>query len=302
MLSLSVVILTYNEERHIARAIGSVKPFASNIVVIDSFSTDQTVEIARALGATVLQNRFVNQAKQFQWGMDNAIIESDWVMRLDADEVIEPELAKEISERIPALGPDVAGINLKRKHVFLGKWIRHGGRYPLILTRIWRKGQGRVEDRWMDEHIVVWGGETITFDAPFVDDNLNDLSFFTEKHNKYASREAVEVLGRRYGLLEDKTLKDDRLSRQAFVKRFVKEKIYDRMPFSVSALGYFVMRYVFQLGFLDGREGLIYHFLQGYWYRFLVGSKILEFERSISGMDTSEQKRDELSRISGCRL
>jgi len=300
---LTAVILTSNEECHIARAIESVRPFASEIVVVDSFSADKTVEISRSLGAVVLQNPFVNQAKQFQWGLDNAPITSDWIMRLDADEVIEPELQREIAEKLPKLGPDVAGVNLKRKHIFLGRWIRHGGRYPLILTRIWRKGQGRIEDRWMDEHILVWGGRTVLFDAPFSDDNLNDLGFFTDKHNKYATREAVDVLNRRYGLFaEDQALTKDGSSMQASVKRFIKERIYNRIPFPISTLGYFLYRYIIQLGFLDGREGLIYHFLQGYWYRFLVGSKVLEFERALNPYPGTEEKRAVLARLTGLRL
>lgn len=300
---IAVLILTYNEERHIERAIRSVKSFSPEIFVIDSFSTDRTVEIARSLGATVLQNPFINQAKQFQWGLDNAPITADWVMRLDADEVIEPELAQEIAEKLPKLGLDVAGINLKRKHIFLDRWVRHGGRYPLILTRIWRKGQGRIEDRWMDEHIIVWGGHTVLFDAPFADHNLNDLGFFTDKHNKYATREAVDVLNRRYGLFaEDVALTSGGSSFQASVKRFIKERIYNRIPFPISTLGYFLFRYILQLGFLDGREGLIYHFLQGYWYRFLVGSKVLELDRALKGLVSAEEKRLELARLTGLKL
>ncbi|MGK6312905.1 glycosyltransferase family 2 protein [Neorhizobium sp. DT-125] len=300
---VAVLILTYNEERHIGRAIESVSSFASEVFVVDSFSTDRTVEIARSLGAVVLSNPWTNYSKQFQWGLDNAPITADWVMRLDADEVIEPELAREIVEKFPGLGPDIVGVNLKRKHIFLGRWIRHGGRYPLILTRIWRKGQGRIEDRWMDEHVIVWGGRTVLFDAPFSDHNLNDLGFFTEKHNKYATREAVDVLNRRYGLFaEDVRLTSDGSSLQASAKRFIKERIYNRISFPLSTLGYFLFRYVIQLGFLDGREGLIYHFLQGYWYRFLVGAKVLEFDRTIRALATSEEKRTVLARLTGLAL
>lgn len=300
---LAVLILTYNEELHIARAIGSVVAFADQIFVIDSFSTDQTVEIARSLGATVLQNPFVNQARQFQWGLDHAPILCDWVMRLDADEVIEPELAREIGEKLPRLGPDVAGINLKRKHIFLGRFIRHGGRYPLVLTRIWRRGQGRVENRWMDEHVIVQGGRTVLFDNPFSDHNLHDLGYFTDKHNKYATREAVDVLNRRYRLFaEDAGLTHEASSWQASAKRLIKERIYNRIPFPISTLGYFLFRYVLQLGFLDGREGLIYHFLQGYWYRFLVGAKVLEFDRAIRKLPSADEKRQALARLTGLAL
>lgn len=300
---LSVLILTYNEELHIARAIGSIAAFADKVFVIDSFSTDQTVEIARTLGATVLQNPFVNQARQFQWGLEHAPIHSEWVMRLDADEMIEPALAREIAEKLPTLGADVAGVNLKRKHIFLDRFIRHGGRYPLILTRIWRRGQGRVEDRWMDEHVIVQGGRTVQFDNPFCDHNLHDIGYFTDKHNKYATREAIDVLNRRYRLFaEDGGLRREASSTQASVKRFVKERIYNRIPFPISTLGYFLFRYLLQLGFLDGREGLIYHFLQGYWYRFLVGAKVLEFDRAIRSLPNGEEKRRALARLTGLAL
>lgn len=298
MSSLAVLILTHNEEKHIGRALQAVAPFCSEVFVIDSLSTDKTVEIARSFGATVLSNPWSNYSRQFQWGLDNAPITADWIMRLDADEVIEPALAKEISKKLPKLGLDVAGVNLKRKHIFLGRWIRHGGRYPLILTRIWRKGQGRIEDRWMDEHIMVWGGRTVLFDAPFSDENLNDLGFFTDKHNKYATREAVDVLNQRYELFaQDEVLRSDASSFQASVKRFIKERIYNSIPFPISTLGYFLYRYIFQLGFLDHREGLIYHFLQGYWYRFLVGAKVTEFDRELRSLPSKEEKRDALARL-----
>lgn len=303
MSSLAVLILTHNEEQHIGRALDAVAPFATEIFVVDSSSTDRTVEIAQARGATVLSNPWTNYSKQFQWGLDNAPISAEWIMRLDADEIIEPDLAREIVAKLPTLGPDVAAVNLKRKHIFLGRWVRYGGRYPLILTRIWRRGQGRIEDRWMDEHIMIWGGRTVLFDAPFSDHNLNDLGFFTDKHNKYATREAVDVLNQRYGLFsQDVALKSDASSLQASLKRFVKERIYNKIPFPISTLAYFLYRYIFQLGFLDRREGFIYHFLQGYWYRFLVGAKILEFDRAIRNLPTVDEKRAELARLTKLKL
>ncbi len=179
MTTLAVVILTYNEERHIVRALDSIAAIATQIFVIDSFSTDRTVEIARARGATVLQHAFVNQARQLQWALEHAPVTTDWVMRLDADEVVEPALAAEIAAKLPNLPPEITGINLRRRHIFLGRWIRHGGRYPLILLRLWRRGQARVEDRWMDEHMTLTNGRAVLFDAPFTYDNLGDLTAFT---------------------------------------------------------------------------------------------------------------------------
>ncbi|MCK0195607.1 glycosyltransferase family 2 protein [Ancylobacter sp. 6x-1] len=300
---LAVIILTYNEELHIARAIHSVLPIASRIIVVDSFSKDRTVEIARANGAEVLQNTFQSQAQQFQWALDNADLNEDWILRLDADEIIETDLARAINTTLPGLGSDVVGINLKRKHIFLGRWVKHGGRYPLVMLRIWRRGFGRVEQRWMDEHIYVWGGRTITLDGGFADWNLNDLTYFTEKHNKYATREAVEVLNQRYGLLaRQEQLSAASSSRSVAAKRWVKEKLYNKIPFTAASLGYFLYRYLFQLGFLDGREGLIYHFLQGYWYRFLVGSKVMEFDGAMAPLPDASARLLELERLTGLNL
>ncbi len=300
MITLAVVILTRNEAVHIGRAIGCIKSIASEIFVVDSQSTDGTAELAAAEGAIVVQHAFVNQARQFQWALDTLPISADWVMRLDADEIIEPDLAAEIAEKLPQLPPDVNGINLKRKHIFLGRWIRHGGRYPLILLRIWRRGTAIVEDRWMDEHIFLKSGASVTFAGGFADHNLGDLSAFITKHNAYATREAVQLLLQKRGTLAN-TRSKMRGTSQAAIKRRVKESVYDRLPSPVAALGYFLYRYFLQLGFLDGREGLIYHVLQGFWYRFLVGAKLLELERALRNVD-NRRLGTELSRATGLKL
>ena len=301
--SLAVVILTFNEEMHIERALRSVSDIATEIFVIDSGSSDKTQFIARRLGAVVLENRFINQAQQFQWALDNAPISAHWIMRLDADEIIEADLAKEIGGKLSELPQDVVGVNLKRKHIFMDRWVRHGGRYPLRLLRIWRYGHGHIENRWMDEHIVVRGGHTVTFQGGFADYNLNDLTYFTDKHNKYATREAIEVLiNRKRLLVRDELLSVKSSSVQAAFKRWAKERVYNRLPFTVSAFAYFLWRYIFQFGFLDGRSGLIYHFLQGYWYRFLVGAKLMELERAIAHLEDKQEILKELSRLTGHNL
>lgn len=288
-LDLTVIILTKNESIHIGRALDNLKGLAQRVVVADSYSTDDTIEIALAKGAEVIQNKFVNYAKQFQWALESAKVTSKWVMRLDADELIESDLREELERTLPNISDEIAGINLKRKHIFMGRWVRHGGRYPLILLRIWRNGQGRIEDRWMDEHMVIWGGRVITLDGGFSDHNLNDLTFFTAKHNGYATREAIDVLIQRRKIVDrDDCLNKDATSIQAAVKRIIKESVYNKLPYPVGATLYFIWRYIFQLGFLDGKTGLIYHFLQGYWYRFLVGAKLLELETAIGRAEGDE--------------
>jgi glycosyltransferase involved in cell wall biosynthesis len=298
MTDLAVIILTYNESIHLDRALRHIRDLAKEIFVVDSFSTDKTVEIARSYGATVLQNPFLNHAKQFQWALDHAPITASWIMRLDADEIIQADLAAEIAKELPRLPSDVVGVNLKRKMVFMNRTIKHGGRGALVLLRIWRRGFGRIEDRWMDEHILVQGGKTVTFRGGFADHNLNDLNSFTDKHNKYATREAIDVLNQRLRFMPSpESMSVEASSLQAATKRYIKEHVYNRIPFQISAVAYFVYRYVFRLGFLDGKEGLIYHVLQGFWYRFLVGARIEELQRSISNLSDSEEIRCKLQRL-----
>lgn len=302
MPDLTVIILTFDEERHIGRAIDSVSGVASRVIVVDSFSKDRTLDIARAKGAEVLQNPFVNQAQQFQWALDHAVVTTSWILRLDADEVIGVPLATEIAQKLDALPADVVGVTLRRRHLWMGRWLLHGGRYPVELLRIWRRGHGRVEDRWMDEHVVVSGGRTVKFDADFSDENLNDIGFFIEKHNKYATREAIEILNQRMGLFT-RTIPAG--TQKATARRRLRQwakRIYAAVPFTISAPVYFLWRYIFELGFLDGRTGLIYHFLQGYWYRFLVGAKVVELQRAVAHLSDKRDVVAELSRLTGHTL
>ena len=301
--NIAVVILAYNEAIHLPRALDHIRGFAREIFVVDSFSTDNTVELAKAGAAQVLQHPFQNYARQFEWALENAPISSDWVMRLDADEIIEADLAAEIVAVLPTLPPEVTGVNLHRKTIFQGKFIRWGGRYPLTLLRIWRRGKARIEDRWMDEHMYLTDGRTVTFRGGFSDHNLYDLTFFTAKHNSYASREALDVLNQRLHLFEPQlALSGQATAKQAKVKRFLKESVYNRLPFEISATLFFLYRYVVQLGFLDGRPGLIYHVLQGFWYRFLVGAKLRELEDAVKQASSDEELRSEIARLTRQKL
>jgi glycosyltransferase involved in cell wall biosynthesis len=301
--SIAVVILAFNESLHLPRALEYIHVFAREIFVIDSYSTDNTVALAKAGGAQVLEHPFQNYARQFEWALENAPITSDWVMRLDADEIIEADLAEEIIAKLPALPPDVTGVNLNRKTIFQGKFIRWGGRYPLTLLRIWRRGKARIEDRWMDEHMYLTEGRTVTFKGGFSDYNLYDLTFFTAKHNSYASREALDALNQRLHLFEPQlALASASTAKQARIKRFLKESVYNRMPFEISATLFFLYRYVFQLGFLDGRRGLIYHVLQGFWYRFLVGAKLRELEHAVNQASSEDEIRSAISRLTRQKL
>jgi len=262
-MSLAILILTRNEEEHIERCIASVRSFAKEAFVVDSYSTDRTAKLAESAGAKVYRNSFVNHAAQLNWGLDNIPLATDWVMRLDADEYATPELADEIAASLDTLPDDVSGLYVTRRVYFMGKWIRHGGYYPTRLLRIWRRGRGRCEQRWMDEHIQLAAGRTITLRNDIVDDNRHGLTSWIDKHNHYATREAAEVLSARHGFAKLGGVEPKCFGTQEQRKRWVKERLYARLPLGLRAILYFTLRYFVRGGFLDGYPGLVFHVLQG---------------------------------------
>lgn len=299
---VTTVILTYDEEVHIARAVASARAFSREVLVVDSFSRDATVAIARSMGARVVQHAWVNYARQFRFALEECGIRTEWILRLDADELVGADLAAKLDATLPTLPLDVTGVVFNRRHMFMGRWVRHGGRYPLRLLRVWRNGLGEIEDRWMDEHVRLRSGRKIALSGEFADACERDIAFFVAKHNGYAAREALDVLGRKYGLFGAPPLTAAGSGVQARLKRLVKERLYNRLPFGVGPLAYFLWRYVAQLGFLDGRAGLVYHLMQGFWYRFLVDVRVLELERAIAPCRTAEERLTALRRATGLQL
>ena len=280
---ITTVILTYNEQQHIRRCIDSVVAFSAQVLLVDCGSTDNTRKIAESLGARVIVHRWEgNQARQMNWAIENVSIATPWVLRLDADEYVTPELVQEITERIDTVPAEVSGIYFKRRVLFMGRWIRFGGYYPTILLRMWRHGKGVFEARWMDEHLKISEGTTLCFRNDIVDENLNNLTWWIAKHNDYASREAFEILSAKYHLQQQEEIPSRLLGHQEERKRWLKTR-YSRLPLFVRPMLYFLYRYLFRLGFLDGKEGLVWHFLQGFWYRFLIDAKVYQVEKWARG-------------------
>lgn len=275
MSTISVIILTHNEEKHIGRCIASLLPFTRQIFIVDSFSTDQTVEIARAMGAVVVQNTWVNYATQFNYGIRHVPFQSTWLMRMDADEYVMPELAAEIQNRLATLPAEISGVYVKRRVMFMNRWMRHGDYYPIWLLRLWRSGQGICEETWMDEHIKLSAGYPIRFEHDIVDHNLNNLTWWTQKHNLYAIREVIDILNIRFNFDQSIRVEPKLFGTQEQRKRYLKLR-YASLPLFTRPFLYFLYRYFVRLGFLDGRPGLMWHFLQGLWYRFLVDAKLYE--------------------------
>lgn len=276
---LTIIILTYNESLHIRRALASAFQVSDQVLIVDSYSTDDTKAIAQSLGARVVQHAFVNQAQQLQWALGQDLIQTPWIMRMDADEYLTDSLIQEIKSRLDVLPAEVSGVVLKRQVHFMGRWIKHGGYYPTSLLRIWRTGHAVIEQRWMDEHTILTQGTSVTFQYDFVDDNLNTLTWWTQKHNQYSTREAADILNRKYNLSEASgNAAKPKGTQQAVTKRWYKNNVYLRLPLFFRAFLYFQYRYWIKLGILDGAPGLIWHFLQGFWYRFLVDAKLAQIE------------------------
>ena len=271
MADLTTIILTYNEEKNIANAINSVQSISKRIVVVDSYSTDKTVDIARSLGAEVIQHEFINQAKQFIYALNNLDIKTVWIMRLDADEIISSNAANEINDICNNnMDTDINGIVVRFEVNFLGKPLKHGGIYPFRKMIVYKKDKGFMEDRNMDEHIVLIEGKSFETHFDSYHRDYKDLSVWIDKHNKYSSREVQD-----YFVSSSKDTKV-KLNKSAKIKRFIKFSIYYKLPMGFRAKLYYIYRYYFKLGFLDGKEGKIFAFLQAYWYRFLVDAKIYE--------------------------
>lgn len=296
---LTAIVLTFNEEQHLSRCLSCIKDIADEIVVVDCHSTDKTIDIASSFGATVLQHRWVNHAIQFNWALKNLCKDTQWVLRIDADEYLTPQLIAEISQHLPVIGDDINGIYCGRSMTFQGKQIRFGGVFPVRVLRLFRYGHGQCENRWMDEHIKV-EGKTYDFDGQIIDDNLHSLTWWTDKHNRYACREAVDMLNLEYRFMEFESISKIFGGNESTVKRWLKEGIYSRLPLGLRSFAYFIYRYVLRFGFLDGHAGTAFHFLQGFWYRYLVDAKIAEVKRYMknSNIDVVEA----IDRVLGIRV
>lgn len=286
MVDLTVVILTKNEEINLRKCIESFGGIAKRFVIIDSFSTDQTEQICYQLDTELqkigsrldfYQNKFVNYATQFNWGLTNTNITSEWTMRMDADEELMGNLVKEIDTKLPEIRPETNGIILRRRVYFMGRWIKHGGRYPEKLLRIFRTGKAMCENKIMDEHMILSDGNIEEFNYDLIDNNTKDLDWWINKHNWYSNREVLDYQMTLEGNINEVALLENS-TKQAKKKRIAKTKGYYRLPKFFRAHLYFIYRYYIKLGFLDGPEGRIFHFLQAYWYRFLVDAKMFESE------------------------
>lgn len=273
--SLTALILTFNEEQHLERCLQSVSKVCTNIVIVDSFSTDKTKEIALSYGARFYQNTFVNHAVQINWGIENAKIDTDWVIRVDADEYLTNELIVSISTALENTPKQVNGYRIKRLMYFLEMPLKKAGMYPIYHLKIWRTGTALCEQRWMDERMKLHSGEVLSLEGDLIDHNLNNLTWWTAKHNSYATREAIDILDKLYNFTNSNVMPAKLLGSSEERRRWFKQR-YLNLPLFVRPVLFWFVRYFLQGGFLEGKRGFIWNALQCGWYRFLVDAKIYE--------------------------
>lgn len=278
MENVTAIIITKNEEANIEKCINSIKDLCERIVVVDSGSTDATTSIAESLGADVYVHEFEYYAKQWNWGLDNCDIKTKWVIRVDADEQFTPQLNKEIADEMKKhSSDDINGFVLNEWYYFMGKCLKHcsGNKRKLM---VFKNGIGRIEDRKRDAHTLLSEGRSIELKERFLHYDFKDIDNFIKKYNWYATREMQDYISYLNGKAEN-TIKDKELQ-QTRQKKF---GLYYKAPIFRRSHWLFIYKYFIKGGFLDGKEGLMFTFLECYWYRFLVDAKIYEFQNYSNG-------------------
>jgi len=277
-VEFSFIILTYNEEVHLPRLLASISHLGAPIYILDSGSTDETLRIANDYQAQVLTNAFVNHPLQWDYALQNFKITTPWTIGLDADHIVMPELIQLLQNfSSESISPEVNGIYFNRKNYFKGKWIRHGGYFPKYLLKMFRTGYGRSDiNENMDHRFIVDGKSIIWKEGYLKEENLkeNNISFWIHKHNRYSDLVAEEEIERMQHLRTQSirpSLWGTPDQKIAWMKR-----IWWKLPLFVRPVLYFIYRYFWQLGILDGKRGFIFHFLQAYWFRLIVDIKIYE--------------------------
>ena len=273
-LPVTVIILTFNEENNIEDCLKSVKDFAEEIFVVDSYSTDKTLTKIEKYTENVFRHSFENYSKQRNWALQNLPVKTEWILNLDADHRLTPKLKEELENLFSnPVSNDVKGFMISRRLIFMGRWIKHGGLYPTYHAVLFRKGFAFCEDRLYDQHFVIQGKSQV-LKNDIVDVLTDSLQRFVERHSRWAVAESIEQLSEYEKMIQ---LKADILGNKMEQRRFMRER-YGRLPIFCRSFAYFLYRYFIRLGFLDGIEGLIFHFLQGFWYRFLIDATIFEIK------------------------
>lgn len=264
----SVIILTFNSEATLPQTLASVQALTDDIHVVDSYSSDGTLKVARDFGAQVVQHPFESYGAQRNWAIDNLPCKYGWQLHLDADERLTPPLAAEIAA-LPESSS--GGFLLPRMMMFLGKMLKHGGMSPTWHLRLFPTGQGRCEDRKYDQHFYLLQGSATRLKGRMIDDVRMSLTEWTARHNRWADAEVEQQFAGAEGESVHPRFFGNAIERRRALRRY-----YSSAPLFVRPFVLFFYRFVLRLGFLDGIPGFIFWVLQTFWFRFLVDAKIYE--------------------------
>jgi glycosyltransferase involved in cell wall biosynthesis len=267
-MNISVLILTYDEAINLSDCLSSVA-FSDDVVVLDSGSTDSTVQLAESAGATVLQRPFDNYAAQRNFGLSHDF-KYDWILMLDADERIPLDFIEEI-RRVTELNENpVTLYRMRRKDMFMGRWLKRSSGYPTWFGRLFRRGQVRVEREINEEYYT--DGEIGLLEGHLIHYPFNKgIEYWFERHNRYSSMEAVKLSEERAEPIAWK----DFLSKDPMLKRKAFKAFAYRMPFR--PLLTFVFLYVVKLGFLDGKAGFHFSLMRSV-YEYMISLKMRELK------------------------
>jgi glycosyltransferase involved in cell wall biosynthesis len=264
-MSISVLIFTLNEELHLPRCIESVR-WSDDVIVVDSFSTDRTAEICASLGARMVQRPFSAMWEQRNWALRNAGAKHDWALILDADEWVPPMLAAEL-QAVPHDGNDkVAAYRVRRRFHMWGRWLRFSSLYPTWLVRLVRRDRVAYFSQGHGEGQEV-SGRIGDLQNDLIDENLRGIDEWFLRQNAYSSRDAVYELEAEKRHMNATAI----LSRDPAERRRALKQLAMRLPFR--ALAYFLYSYVFRLGFLDGRDGLVFCIMKAVYQQMVVIKK-----------------------------
>jgi len=278
----TIVILTFNSSGIIRETVTAALQVSPHVYVVDSGSTDGTPTLLEELGCTVVQHPFSNYSDQRNWAIAQVAPHCAWQLHLDADEVLDAESIREMRAILAGPAKFDAWL-LRRRDYFMGHMLRHSGVNPWHL-RLFKSGVGRCESRLYDQHFIadVPSGRINGF---MHDKNAASLTTWITSHNRWSDAEAKEKLGpgaQGGDVLQARLLGDAR-ERTRFIKQ-----IYYKLPIGLRAFSYFIYRYVFRLGFLDGKPGFYFAFFQALWFRMLVDAKMYEHRsRPADGASTA---------------
>jgi glycosyltransferase involved in cell wall biosynthesis len=275
-LPLAVIVLTHNEAANIQVCLDSIAGWTQEIFVVDSGSTDRTLEIAGQYTDNIIYHPFENYAQQRNWAQDNLALNCSWILHVDADERVTPELRKAIYHFFETQQDQrFNGAFFSRRAIFMGRWIRHGGHYPVYHTRLFRRDRGRCEERLYDQHFLV-EPPVKQLEGDLIDVLTCDLDTWSLRHIRWAGKEAEEITGT---IVLSKQVASKLFGTPIERRRWLRNNLFGTIPPFIRAFGYFLYRYFFRLGFLDGTEGLIFHFLQACWFRFYIDAKLWEMRQ-----------------------